>query len=81
MTTSQDGLAALLGEVATPGAEPVVLASDLRPGQHVAALGADVAGKSEVELEALARCRLFCDDWAQASTPGCATPGRSPGAG
>jgi len=54
----------------TPGAEPVVLASDLRPGQHVAALGADVAGKSEVELEALARCRLFCDDWAQASAGG-----------
>jgi alanine dehydrogenase len=54
----------------TPGSEPVVMASDLRPGQHLAALGADAAGKSEVELEALARCRLFCDDWAQASAGG-----------
>ena len=34
----------------TPGAEPVVLASDLRPGQHFAVLGADAHGKREVEL-------------------------------
>jgi alanine dehydrogenase len=54
----------------TPGSEPVVLVSDLRSGQHIAALGADAAGKSEIELEALGRCRLFCDDWAQASAGG-----------
>src|SRR5437773_6667991 len=33
-------------------------------------LGADVAGKSEVEPEVLDRCRLFCDDWEQASRGG-----------
>jgi alanine dehydrogenase len=54
----------------TPGEEPVVLAEDLRPGQHLAALGADAHGKAEVEREALARCRLFCDEWAQASGGG-----------
>jgi alanine dehydrogenase len=54
----------------TPGAEPVVLAFDLRPGQHVAALGADAKGKAELEQEALERCRLFCDDWPQASAGG-----------
>jgi alanine dehydrogenase len=54
----------------TPGTEPVVLASDLRPGQHVAALGADAEGKAELEQEALERCRLFCDDWPQASAGG-----------
>ena len=54
----------------TPGEEPVILASDLRPGQHLAVLGADAAGKSEVELEALERCELFCDEWAQASGGG-----------
>ena len=54
----------------TPGIEPVVLASDLRPGQHVAALGADAKGKAEVEQAALERCRLFCDDWPQASAGG-----------
>jgi alanine dehydrogenase len=54
----------------TPGAERVILASDLRPGQHLAALGADAIGKSEVELAALEHCRLFCDEWEQAAGGG-----------
>jgi ornithine cyclodeaminase/alanine dehydrogenase-like protein (mu-crystallin family) len=54
----------------TPAAEPVVLAGDLRPGQHFAVLGADAAGKREVELQALGQCRLYCDEWAQASAGG-----------
>jgi alanine dehydrogenase len=54
----------------TPGNEPVILASDLRPGQHIAVLGADAHGKQEVELEAIERCRLFCDEWEQASVGG-----------
>jgi alanine dehydrogenase len=54
----------------TPGIEPVILASDLRPGQHIAVLGADAHGKQEVELEAIERCRLFCDEWEQASAGG-----------
>jgi ornithine cyclodeaminase/alanine dehydrogenase-like protein (mu-crystallin family) len=54
----------------TPGEEPVILASDLRPGQHLAVLGADVHGKAEVEADALLRCRLFCDEWEQASAGG-----------
>jgi ornithine cyclodeaminase/alanine dehydrogenase-like protein (mu-crystallin family) len=54
----------------TPGERPVIGASDLRPGQHIAALGADAHGKAELEVEALERCQLFCDDWAQASTGG-----------
>ena len=54
----------------TPGHEPVILASDLRDGQHFAVLGADAHGKREVELEAIGRCRLFCDEWDQASAGG-----------
>jgi len=54
----------------TPGERPVVLTSDLREGQHIAALGADAKGKGEVELDALGRCRLFCDEWEQASRGG-----------
>jgi len=54
----------------TPANRPVIAAGDLRPGHHVAALGADVHGKGEVELDALARCRLFCDEWEQASAGG-----------
>ena len=54
----------------TPGTEPVVLAGDLRPGQHLAVLGADGQGKAELEPAAISRCRLFCDEWKQASTGG-----------
>src|SRR5256714_14013013 len=35
----------------TPGHEPVVLEGDLRPGMHLSLLGADAAGKAEVEIE------------------------------
>ena len=54
----------------TPGDEPVVRAGDLQAGQHLAVLGADVHGKAEVEGEALRHCRLFCDEWEQASAGG-----------
>jgi ornithine cyclodeaminase/alanine dehydrogenase-like protein (mu-crystallin family) len=54
----------------TPGLEPVISASDLRAGQHIAALGADARDKAELEPAALERCRLFCDDWPQASAGG-----------
>ena len=54
----------------TPGAEAVVSAADLRPGVHLNMLGADGPGKAEAEVEAVARCRLFCDEWEQASHGG-----------
>lgn len=54
----------------TPGEEPVVLESDLRADQHLAVLGADAHGKAEVDPAALARCRLFCDEWEQAASGG-----------
>lgn len=54
----------------TPGDQPVILAADLRPGQHLAVLGADASGKSEVELDAMGCCELFCDEWTQAAAGG-----------
>ena len=54
----------------TPGTEPVIDADDLRPGQHLALLGADGHGKAELTDAAIGRCRLFCDQWEQASTGG-----------
>jgi len=54
----------------TPGDQAVVAASDLREGQHIAALGADAHGKAELERDALRRCHLFCDEWEQASGGG-----------
>jgi alanine dehydrogenase len=54
----------------TPGERPVIHAADLRPGQHLAVLGADAFGKAELAPDALARCVLFCDEWEQASKGG-----------
>jgi ornithine cyclodeaminase/alanine dehydrogenase-like protein (mu-crystallin family) len=54
----------------TPGDEPVADAPDLRPGQHLAVLGADAHGKAELTPAAIGRCELFCDQWEQASTGG-----------
>ena len=54
----------------TPGHVPVIGSGDLAPGRHFAVLGADAAGKAEVETDALLACRLFCDEWEQASKGG-----------
>jgi alanine dehydrogenase len=54
----------------TPADSPVVVPSDLRPGQHLSVLGADAHGKAEVDRDALLRCALFCDEWEQASKGG-----------
>jgi len=66
----EDALACDVVTCVTPGAEPVVRDSDLRPGLHLSMLGADGAGKAEAEPEAVARCTLFCDEWEQASHGG-----------
>jgi ornithine cyclodeaminase/alanine dehydrogenase-like protein (mu-crystallin family) len=54
----------------TPGVAPVIAPEDLRPGQHLAVLGADSHSKQEVQAEALRRCALFCDEWEQAAAGG-----------
>lgn len=66
----QEALACDVVVTVTPGAEPVADGSDLAPGQHLALLGADGHGKAELTDEAIGRCRLFCDQWEQASTGG-----------
>jgi alanine dehydrogenase len=42
----------------------------LRPGQHASLMGADGPGKAEIAVGELARVRVFCDDWEQASHNG-----------
>ena len=44
-------------------------------------LGADGPGKAEATIEAVARCALFCDEWAQASHGGELTGARRGGRG
>ena len=68
--TTSEALAADVVVTVTPGTTPIVDEADLRPGRHLAVLGADGRGKAEVTDAALGRCRLFCDEWRQASTGG-----------
>jgi alanine dehydrogenase len=54
----------------TPGREILIREGTLRAGQHVSLMGADGPGKSEIAAGELARVRVFCDDWEQASHNG-----------
>jgi alanine dehydrogenase len=66
----EEALACDIVTCVTSGDEPVVRAGDLHPRMHLNMLGADGPGKAEAELEAVIRCRLFCDEWEQASHGG-----------
>ncbi len=66
----EDALACDVVTCVTPGHERVVGARELRPGLHLSMLGADGPGKAEAEVEVVARCALFCDEWEQASHGG-----------
>jgi alanine dehydrogenase len=63
-------LGADLVATVTPGHELVYAEGSLRAGQHVSLMGADGPGKAEIAVEELARVRVFCDDWEQASHNG-----------
>jgi ornithine cyclodeaminase/alanine dehydrogenase-like protein (mu-crystallin family) len=66
----EDALSADLVVTVTPGREPIVAEGSLMPGQHVSLMGADGPGKQEIATGELARVRVFCDDWEQASHNG-----------
>jgi ornithine cyclodeaminase/alanine dehydrogenase-like protein (mu-crystallin family) len=66
----EEALAADVVATVTPGKEIVLAAGALRPGQHASLMGADGPGKQEIAVEELARVRVFCDDWEQASHNG-----------
>lgn len=66
----EEALAAELVVTMTPGHEVVIREGMLRPGQHVSLMGADGPGKAEIAVAELIRCRVFCDDWEQASHNG-----------
>ena len=65
-----EALAADLLVTVTPGQNILLDEGSLRPGQHVSLMGADGPGKAEIAVEELARVRVFCDDWEQASHNG-----------
>ncbi|MGZ8694788.1 MAG: ornithine cyclodeaminase family protein [Gaiellaceae bacterium] len=68
--TREEALAANVVVTVTPGHEVLFGRASLRPGQHVSLMGADGPGKAEIAPEELARVRIFCDDWEQASHGG-----------
>jgi ornithine cyclodeaminase/alanine dehydrogenase-like protein (mu-crystallin family) len=66
----EEALSADIVVTVTPGREVLFPEGSLRPGQHVSLMGADGPGKAEIASEELARVRVFCDDWEQASHNG-----------
>jgi len=65
-----EALAADLLVTVTPGKNILLEEGSLLPGQHASLMGADGPGKAEIAVEELARVRVFCDDWEQASHNG-----------
>jgi alanine dehydrogenase len=54
----------------TPSTGPVVQGPWVSPGTHINAIGADAAGKQELDPAILTGARIVVDDWAQASHSG-----------
>jgi alanine dehydrogenase len=68
--SQEEALSAELVVTVTPGREIVLPEGSLEPGQHASLMGADGPGKAEIAVAELARVRVFCDDWEQASHNG-----------
>ncbi len=46
----------------TPAREPIIMAEWVKPGTHFSCIGADMAGKEEIDPEILRGARIFVDD-------------------
>jgi alanine dehydrogenase len=55
---------------ATPSRQPLVMNDMVSAGMHVTCIGADAAGKEELDPAILKRAKIVVDDWAQASHSG-----------
>ena len=54
----------------TPSTKPIVKKQYIRPGTHINAIGADAAGKQELEADVLRDAKVVIDDIRQASHSG-----------
>jgi alanine dehydrogenase len=54
----------------TPSRTPLVMDDMVSAGMHVTCIGADAAGKEELDPKILNRAKIVVDDWAQASHSG-----------
>jgi ornithine cyclodeaminase/alanine dehydrogenase-like protein (mu-crystallin family) len=66
----EEALGADVVVTVTPGKAILLADGSLRPGQHVSLMGADGPGKAEIAVTEIARTRIFCDEWEQASHGG-----------
>jgi len=55
---------------ATPSTVPLIKGEWVAPGTHINAIGADAAGKQELDPAILREAKIVVDDWAQASHSG-----------
>lgn len=55
---------------ATPSHQPLIRREWVRPGTHFSCVGADMAGKQELDGAILSNARIFVDDLAQAISVG-----------
>lgn len=54
----------------TPSRKPIIKREWIKPGTHINAIGADAAGKQELETAILKQAKIVVDDWMQASHSG-----------
>lgn len=54
----------------TPAREPIIKDEWIKPGMHIAAIGADKGGDQELESQILKRARIFVDDIRQCRNDG-----------
>jgi alanine dehydrogenase len=66
----ETALAADILVTVTPSNTPLVRRDWVRAGAHINAIGADAAGKQELDPEILQTARIVVDDWVQASHSG-----------
>ncbi|MCW4020341.1 MAG: alanine dehydrogenase [Candidatus Bathyarchaeota archaeon] len=55
---------------ATPSRKPVVSGERISRGMHITCIGADAAGKQELDSTILKRAKIVVDDWEQSSHSG-----------
>ncbi len=54
----------------TPARKPIIRKSWIDPGTHINGIGADAAGKQELETALTKSCKIVIDEWQQASHSG-----------
>lgn len=54
----------------TPARKPIIRKSWIDPGTHINGIGADAAGKQELETTLTKSCTIIIDEWQQASHSG-----------